>query len=127
MGTESHFVDLFTPEQNFSIPDAGSRAKKAQDPENRFATKNLNIFNPNNCYLALENMIQYAFSGSRIWNFSIPDSRSRGQTSNGSRIRTTASDFSILGRALNFDRIWIRNGLHTDLVILMLYEGSCLT
>jgi hypothetical protein len=38
------FADLFTPEPNFSIPDPGSRAKKAPDPGNRFARKNLNIF-----------------------------------------------------------------------------------
>jgi hypothetical protein len=43
-------ADLFTLDSNFFIPDPGSRVKKAPDPRNRFATQNLNIFNPNTFY-----------------------------------------------------------------------------
>jgi hypothetical protein len=52
----------------------GSRVKKASDPGYATATKNLSIFNPNNCHQALGNMIRDVYCGSSDQGFSpIPD------------------------------------------------------
>jgi hypothetical protein len=41
---------LFIPDPKFSIPDPGSWVKTIPNPESRSASKNLNIFNPKNCF-----------------------------------------------------------------------------
>ncbi len=64
-------------ESNFSIPDPGSRVKKAHGPGSGSTTKNSNIFNPTN----LPNLSEIWF-GMFITDpdfFSSPDPGSRGQ------------------------------------------------
>ncbi len=44
------FLIGLIPDPNFFIQDHESRVKKAPDLRFGFATKNLDIYNPNNCY-----------------------------------------------------------------------------
>ncbi len=58
----------FNPNSNLSIPDPGSRS----------ASKNLSIFNPKNCCLALGNMIRDVHPESGSWVFTHRGSRIQG-------------------------------------------------
>ncbi len=62
----------------FSIPDIGSRVKKIPDPGFNSPTKNLNIFNPKNCFQDLGNMIRDVHPGSGSWFITNPVSRIQG-------------------------------------------------
>jgi hypothetical protein len=75
---------MFIPDPTFFYP--GSRVKKIPDPGSGSASKNLNIFNPKNCF-SLGNIIRDVHPG-----FGIPDPGTRiqgveKQKLTGARIR----------------------------------------
>ncbi len=65
---------IFIADQNFSIPDTGSKRFRIRDPGSGSAPKNLSIYNPKNCFYALGNMfIPDPDFESGSWFLPIPD------------------------------------------------------
>jgi hypothetical protein len=65
---ESHYINQCCGSGIF-MPDPGSKRHLIPDNGGVSATKNLNIFNPTNCYQAPGNVILDTGSGSRTWIF----------------------------------------------------------
>jgi len=69
------------------FPSRRSRFKGASCPGSE--SKNLRIFNPNNCHQALGNMIRDVYCGSLTEDLDFFPSRIQGSKNTGSRIRST--------------------------------------